>query len=209
MNKLSRNIVLTVALGAFALSPIFASADSDDKNKAEKNQEKIEKRIEKQAKKLEKKVEKLEKRVLRENGKCWNKFFPRMLPFSWVRANLDNINLNSECFFGTPRPKATSTPDTVAPVISDIISRTGQSRALVVWNTNEKTTSKIYYSTSSPVNIGISSVISINNNRFDGKGHYVILSGLVSSTTYYARIEAKDRANNTSTSSQFSLTTAP
>jgi hypothetical protein len=77
---------------------------------------------------------------------------------------------------------------------------------LVVWNTDEKTTGKVYYSTSSPVNLVTAPVVS-GVKGLEGKSHFATLSGLASSTTYYFIIEAKDKAGNVTKSSQSTFTT--
>lgn len=212
MNYLSKNLVLGLVVLSFVLSPAVSFADSDNgKNKAEKQMEKIEKRMEKQKEKIEKKSEKLQEKFQKKINKnsvssdlCWDSFFRRVLPFSWLANNLDNINLDDDCFF--KKNKATTT-DTVAPTISNISTRTGQKRALVLWNTNERTTGKIYYSTSTPVNTSNSVVVSVNRQGLGGKEHYALLNNLIPGTTYYALIESKDKAGNTSTSNQFSFIT--
>lgn len=188
-SKLTKFIVPAILILS-VLSPSMAMADS---NKKGKNNERRE--------------EKIERKINKENIKCWNKFFHKMLPFSWVKANLDNIDLDSECFVGKSKKVATTTSDTISPTISNIVSRTGKNRALVIWNTDEKTVGKVYYSTSSSVNI--SSALSVKeSNRFvGGKDHYLIIPNLSANTTYYAVIEAKDKAGNISRSSEFQFTT--
>jgi hypothetical protein len=185
-------------LSVVVLSPNFASANNGRGKDENKNQQKIERRIEKNEKKQEKKI-------IKGNNICWNKFFYRMIPFGWIKNNLDSIDLDSPCSFGTP--KATSTPDTIAPVISDIVTKTGQTRALIMWHTDEKTSGKIYYSLSSPVNTASSSSASVNKQILGGKDHYLLLNNLATGTTYYFVVEAKDKAGNISKSSDMSFTT--
>ena len=211
MNYLLRNIILTLVLTFVVVTPVSSFADS--KNRVEKEREKIEKRLEKQKEKEEKRSEKLQEKLEKKLNKnknddsrrCWNSFFHRVLPFSWLTSNLNNINLDDDCFFGIH--KATTTPDITAPTITNITTKTGQKRALILWNTNEKTRGKIYYSTSTPVNIANSSVVSVNKQVLGGKDHYVVLNNLVPGTNYYGIIEAKDKAGNTATSSEFQFIT--
>jgi peptidoglycan hydrolase-like protein with peptidoglycan-binding domain len=98
-------------------------------------------------------------------------------------------------------------PDTSAPTISAATAASGTSTsASVTWTTNEVASSKVYYSTTTPINTV--SALSV----FDGvlvTAHSMNLSGLTASTTYYAMVESKDAANNTATSSQLSFTTTP
>lgn len=194
-------------MSVFAFSPIFASASNGKGKSEEKRQEKQEKRIEKQEKKQEKQEKKLEKKISKNNSICWNKFFYRLVPFGWVKNNFDSINLDDLCSFGVQNPRATSTPDTTAPTISNIASKTGHTRALIIWNTNEKTSGKVFYSTSSPVDVVNGKSASVNKQILGGKDHYLLLNNLATGTTYYFVVEAKDRAGNTSRSGQSSFTT--
>lgn len=219
MKSLSRNLFLSLIVGLLAFAPVFVWADDND-DIDEKRQDKIEKRIEKLAEKQERKIEKLQEKLEKKqlktekkmenkinkfDSKCWSLFFRRALPFAWIRNHWDSIDLD-QCFFSLPNaPKATTT-DTIAPIISSIKTKTGHTRALVVWNTNEKASSKVYYSTTSPATTNSPS-ISINGQKLTGKEHYVLIQGLASSTTYYFLIEAKDKAGNTAFSDQSSFTT--
>ncbi len=215
MSKLNIGLLsFMVALSSFTPNFVFADNDSGDKfeKQKEKVAQKIERQIEKQekqAKKLkekeEKQKEKFDKKIEQYEDKyrrvCLQRFFP--FSFGWINTNWDNINLDQNCPFPIPKP-ATSTPDTTAPIISGLLTKTGQTVALIVWNTDEKSTGKVYYSTTSPANTSHPSVRSFNH--FDGKNHYAFIFGLSPNTNYYALVEAKDRFGNTS-SNQVSFTT--
>lgn len=101
----------------------------------------------------------------------------------------------------------TAIPDTVAPVIS-ATSTSGitSSTATVGWTTDEAATSKVYYSTSTPVITA--SALSVLNGSFT-TGHTLALSGLTASTTYYFVLESKDASNNTATTTDATFTTLP
>jgi hypothetical protein len=103
---------------------------------------------------------------------------------------------------------ASPVADTVAPVISTVsVSGISISSASILWQTNESATSKIYFSTTTPVNL--STALTISNNSLVGS-HALTLTGLASSTTYYYVVESKDAALNTSiTSTQSFVTAAP
>ena len=192
--------VLTFALAVMLVLPLGASANNSKNGK--NNDRREEKKIEKMEK-IEMKAEvKAEKKALEKI--CWNRSYKRFFTWGWLKKNINVIDLDANCL--PKKPHATTT-DTTAPIISDIVSKTGVTRALIIWNTNERTTGKIYYSTASPVNLASATTISVNDKNLGGKNHYAILGSLASSTTYYAVIESKDRAGNTSVSSQFSFTT--
>lgn len=103
----------------------------------------------------------------------------------------------------------TTTPpvaDTTAPVISSVnTSGTSTTTASINWLTNELATSKVYFGTTTPVNLASSTVVS-NNSLVSG--HTLNLTGLVPSTTYYFVVESKDASLNTSTSSTLSFVTS-
>lgn len=99
----------------------------------------------------------------------------------------------------------TTTSDTSAPLISNVnVSGVGSTTAAVNWTTNEEATSKVYYGTTTPINLG--SALSASQGGM-AILHSVPLTGLATSTTYYYVVEAKDAVNNIATSSQSSFTT--
>ena len=97
--------------------------------------------------------------------------------------------------------------DVAAPVITLFSAvPTGSTTASVTWTTNEIASSRVYYSTTSPVNLATAPSV-FNATLLTVHGS--ILSGLSSSTTYYVVAESRDAANNVSTISQTSFTTNP
>lgn len=96
--------------------------------------------------------------------------------------------------------------DTLAPVISAIVTQTTGSAAEIRWSTNERSDAKIFVSTSTPASKTASTTrIAVRNEMT--KNHDVTISNLSASTTYYALIEVRDNAGNATTSGQFSFTT--
>lgn len=96
--------------------------------------------------------------------------------------------------------------DTAAPVISAVsAAEIKATEAKILWTTNEFADSKVYFSTSSPVNLASSSIKSKGGLDIS---HSVSLDGLAASTTYFYVVESKDRAGNMARSSQFSFTTS-
>jgi len=104
---------------------------------------------------------------------------------------------------------STTTPpvaDTTAPVITEIeVDSIEATSAEVEWKTNEDATSRVYYGTSTPLDLSSASSVFSSTLR---NSHSVELSSLASSTIYYYVVESKDAANNTATSSEASFTTA-
>jgi peptidoglycan hydrolase-like protein with peptidoglycan-binding domain len=98
----------------------------------------------------------------------------------------------------------TSTPDVVAPVISQV-SSTGitYAAAHITWTTNESANSKVWYGTTSPVGTSSPSAsagaLVVN--------HDLMLTGLTANTTYYYVVESVDAAGNKATAAQQSFVT--
>lgn len=98
------------------------------------------------------------------------------------------------------------TSDTIAPVISSTFAIFGSTTAKIIWQTNELATSKVYYGTTTPFSLTASSTNKVFSPDLRYV-HFVDLSNLSTSTTYYIVVESHDNSGNTSTSSQFSFTT--
>jgi PKD repeat protein len=96
--------------------------------------------------------------------------------------------------------------DTTAPTISSIFINdiTGVG-ATVEWHTTEKTSSKLYRSTTNPLDKATAHVVT---DTALVTAHATVLSGLSLNTSYYYVIEATDASGNMTTSSQRTFTTA-
>lgn len=96
-----------------------------------------------------------------------------------------------------------TTPDTTAPVISNIVAQSTTVAATIAFDTNESASYKLWYGTTSPI-------VSGTPNQTGGMSlHQTIsLTGLLSGTTYFYIIAATDASGNTSTSTQQSFVTA-
>jgi RHS repeat-associated protein len=97
----------------------------------------------------------------------------------------------------------TVSPDTTAPVISNVasggITTTG---ATITWTTNENSDSQVVYGTTQAY--GQSTTL----NPALVTAHSQVLSGLADGMTYYYRVKSKDAAGNLATSAEFTFTTA-
>ena len=96
--------------------------------------------------------------------------------------------------------------DTTAPILSSIASITGASTSTISWITDEVSTSKVFYSTSTPLDIASSTTQSVLNSG-PVTSHSIDLSNLATSTTYYFKVQSVDASGNTATSNEFSATT--
>jgi hypothetical protein len=101
--------------------------------------------------------------------------------------------------YGPCTSTATSTPDTTAPTFTSTTVATGQTTANITWNTNEKTTGTLIYSTSTSATSGDAKTVFANTLA---STHTANISGLTQNTEYRYIIVAKDLAGNTSTSTE-------
>jgi Purple acid Phosphatase, N-terminal domain len=104
------------------------------------------------------------------------------------------------------RGTASSTTDTIAPIITRLSIRPNTQRAVVTWRTDEQSDSTIFWSTSANVDVNSSSTASIKK---DGrvKAHRILIENLTASTTYYLIVRSKDTSGNINSSSETSFVT--
>ncbi|HEX9757357.1 MAG TPA: fibronectin type III domain-containing protein [Nitrospiria bacterium] len=112
-----------------------------------------------------------------------------------------NIAISADNTFTT-----SATPDTTAPVLSNIFSSNiGSNSAVITWNSDENATSQVEFG--STTSYGSTSALNSNLTT----NHSRTLNGLSSSVTYHYRVKSIDAAGNTALSGDqiFSTTTAP
>ena len=185
-------MTFAIAIIASSMQPLLASAH-EGSNSGKGNKEKTEKVKENKEKKEDKKGD----RDHRFNGKC----LPWGILHAWgVDKRLENgkglpAGLFKK-FAKCDQPNATTTPDTVAPKISDIKVVKATSTAAISWKTNESTTGSVKYSTNSNLTSGttVSDGSLVLNHKMD-------LAGLTPDTKYYYRITVSDAKGNVKESS--------
>ncbi len=106
---------------------------------------------------------------------------------------------------------ATQTPPPVPPVvtplsISNALVIVGSSSVIANWTTNAPATSKIFYSTATPVNLNASTTPLVLNGSLV-TSHSLTVTGLSTSTVYHMVIQSIDGSNSTSTTPEFFVTT--
>lgn len=89
----------------------------------------------------------------------------------------------------TSTPTVTPTPDTVAPIISNVVAQPLDTNVIVTWDTNEGATSRVEYGIGSPT----SSTLEITTYDFL---HHVFVDGLMPGTNYECQVYSKDAAGN-------------
>lgn len=160
-----------------------------------------------------KKEEKLEKKEYNNHDKTTRnclKAFGHLFAKGWLKNN-SSINIDDVCFtpFGISKKfkgVSTTTTDTTAPIISNVSNVANMGKAIITWNTDEKSDSYVIYSTINPVSTNSSSTPIFGNNS-KVKNHWVSLNNLSAGTTYYYIVRSKDSSGNTSFSNQNSFTT--
>jgi len=101
---------------------------------------------------------------------------------------------------------ATSTPDTIVPVISDVMATsTTASTTQIKWLTKELSNSKVWYSTSTLIVVATSTSIASSSDYV--LNHAITLSDLTATTTYYYLVTSADKSGNTATATEKSFTT--
>jgi hypothetical protein len=114
---------------------------------------------------------------------------------------------SSEISFTTP---AVVTPpvviDTTAPVISNIETRVNGSNVTIAWTTNELSTSNVYTSTITPLDIVTSTTTLIADNSL-ALNHSLNIPSLTSNTLYHFIVKSVDASNNTVSSNELSFRT--
>lgn len=101
---------------------------------------------------------------------------------------------------------SSNTNDNTKPIISNVRTSTGSTTTTISWNTDEPSTSYLYYSTSTPLDVNGSNTLSVSNKSLTTK-HSLNITGLASNTIYHFIIKSVDASDNTATSSEFGLIT--
>ena len=96
--------------------------------------------------------------------------------------------------------------DTTAPEISEVTATsTGVTSTNITWLTDEESDSKVWYGTSTPLEITTSTLMVDSDDLV--LDHNLMISDLTASTTYYYLVSSTDEEDNTATSDEYSFTT--
>jgi hypothetical protein len=96
--------------------------------------------------------------------------------------------------------------DTTAPVLSSIAYLSSTSTISMSWITNENANSKIYYSTTTPLDLNATTTANVFSGLLT-QNHLLAATGLTASTTYYFAVESIDTSGNKTVSPSFTLMT--
>lgn len=102
----------------------------------------------------------------------------------------------------------TTTILTTSPVISNVTASTGSSTIGISWLTNSLATSKVFVSTSTPIDTSTTSTSFIENLSLV-TNHVLTIPGLVANTIYNMVIQSKDAIGNIVNSIEFHVATTP
>ncbi len=98
-------------------------------------------------------------------------------------------------------------PADVTPPVSSALNATpGSSTTTVTWTTNELATSKVFYSSTNPLDINATTTSFISDGSLK-LNHSISVMGLATSTAYYFKVQSVDASGNTVTSGQVNATT--
>lgn len=205
MNTTLKKLLGLVMVLSLLTSPAFALAKNENGNNGNKN--KAQKEIRKESKKSDD-DDKEEKNNKRKSSSCF-KAWGHLVAAGWIKKN-GALTLPENCVipFGISKKFSGNnnngtTTDTVAPALSNIVITSTQTGATIKWTTNEISNSVVYIGTSTPV----STTTAAATNTSLVKNHTLTVSGLASSTIYYAVVTSKDAAGNVGTSGVVSFTT--
>lgn len=97
-------------------------------------------------------------------------------------------------------------PDITAPVLSAIAAAPATTSATITWTTNEPATSRVFFSTVSPLDVNASTTRSVTNTALV-TSHSITLTGLSAGTIHVFAVRSADASGNTATSGAFTFTT--
>lgn len=120
---------------------------------------------------------------------------PNTTYYFYVKSDI-NRNDNSGNYYNFK-----TTLDNSAPVINSVASSVTDTTATINWSTNEAASSTVVYGLAAN---NYSWSQDNNNLNID---HFITLTGLASSTTYYYKIVAFDQNNNIATSTEYTFET--
>lgn len=111
------------------------------------------------------------------------------------------------CDGTTPNDPVNPPADTTSPVISGIGTLNLKATSTdIIWTTNEQTTSRVWFGTTTPVQSNLASSTLVSSTSLV-TSHSLPLVDLATSTSYYFLVVSSDAAGNTATSSQSSFVT--
>jgi len=180
----------------FVISPALTEAKNDENKREEREQ---------------RKEIKFEAKEEKDFSKCF-KAWGHLIAPGWIKLNTP-LTVPEGCImpFGIGKKfgnQASTTPDTIAPIISNLTINPKQKEAKIRWETNEPSNSVAYLSTTSPVNVISSTTVVVSDNDKDKK-HELSFKRLTPNTTYFVFVTSKDRSGNVATSSTTSFSTLP
>lgn len=205
---------LLAIIMSLTLTPALSLAKEKGENRG-RDDDKEERREEKRDSKEEKREEKKEKReerkeikwANRDNRYCF-KAFGHLIAPGWIKNFGPNSTSTVNCWlpFGIGKKfgNSTTTLDIIPPVIRQVAVTSSTSTISVSWRTNEPSTSRLWYGTTTPIASTTANLVENNTLKLN---HLLTISGLATGTPYYLVIESLDGSGNSQKSAQFIATT--
>ncbi len=104
-----------------------------------------------------------------------------------------------------PAPPAPQ-PDVTAPIMGKTTLTVSRNALTLAWMTNEPSTSKVFFGTTTPVNTSTTTGTFVTDASLVTR-HSLTMSGLATSTLYFMKAQSIDASGNVTTSGEFSATT--
>ncbi len=124
-----------------------------------------------------------------------------------LRAHRAHGDTDGRCTGGDNATTTPPTVDVIPPVITSVAGTVAVNGAVVSWTTNELSTSRVWYATSSNVATATPRFDVSNNGLVTS--HTLTLEGLTASTTYFFTVSSVDASGNSATSSTYFFKTNP
>jgi len=115
-----------------------------------------------------------------------------------VRDNSGNVTISNSISFTTT--VSTST-DTTAPTISNILTTINLNKLFINWKTNEPARSKLFYGTTT-VDVAATTTANISKTTL-GTNHSFELPSMSSTTPYHVILQSTDAVGNVKTSGEY------
>lgn len=212
--SLITSLGLLAIIMSLALTPAISLAKErgDDRGRNDDKEERREEKRERKEEKKERKEEKREERkeikwASRDSRYCF-KAFGHLIAPGWVKnfgpSSTSTINCWLPFGIGKKFGNSTTTLDIIPPVIRQVAVTSSTSTISVSWRTNEPSTSRLWYGTTTPIASTTANLVENNTLKLN---HLLTISGLATGTPYYLVIESLDGSGNSQKSAQFIAST--
>lgn len=193
------SLSLLVIIMSLVLTPAIGLA-KEKGNGRERDDNKEERREDKQEKK--------ERKEERKDARYCFRAFGHLIAPGWIKNFGSSSTSTINCWlpFGISKKfgNSTTTLDIIPSVIRQVAVISSTSTISVSWRTNEPSTSRLWYSTTTPITSTTANLVENNTLKLN---HLLTVNSLATGTPYYLVIESLDGSNNSRKSAQFIAST--